>query len=239
MEILSEHENGLSLVDLSTRVEMNKTTVYRLLTTLIEKEYVEQNEETKHYFLSNKILDLARISMRKGDLRDVVRRHAKTLVDEMNLTVYLAKMDAKQLMVLDVICREELIGSYFPGKQLPLHATAAGRIMLANMPMNECNAEIQSCAFPSYTPYSITNRKALEDSVRYTRLQGYSVEQQDYVNGVSAVAVPLYDHSRNVIATLGACEYAVRFDNRRKSEMILTLLACAERISDELGYHSV
>ena len=59
MELLSKDPQGMGLVEISNQAGMNKTTVYRLLTSLMEKEYVEQDEKSGKYSLGLKILSVA------------------------------------------------------------------------------------------------------------------------------------------------------------------------------------
>ena len=91
MELLSKDPQGMGLVEISNQAGMNKTTVYRLLTSLMEKEYVEQDEKSGKYSLGLKILSVASALYEKMDIRAVVRKHAQELLNGFPGTLLVTK----------------------------------------------------------------------------------------------------------------------------------------------------
>ena len=80
LEVLSNEPEGLGLLEISSRVDMHKTTVYRLLTSLMEKNFVEQDEQTGRYSMGLKILSLANAFYEKVDIRIIIRKYISGLL---------------------------------------------------------------------------------------------------------------------------------------------------------------
>ena len=203
---------------------MNKTTVYRLLTSLMEKEYVEQDEKSGKYSLGLKILSVASALYEKMDIRAVVRKHAQELLNGFPGTLLVTKEINGEFFLADVLPLDERnVLSLRVGGVLK-EGTLIQRTFQANKALWQPGRSILSV--PEDPEVRRENKQIL--------IQGYAESQAD-IGEVAAVAAPVFDFSRNV-AYVVSIHASVLREKRVQSEWILTLLKFANALSNDLGY---
>jgi DNA-binding IclR family transcriptional regulator len=128
-------EQGLGPSAIGQQVGLDKATVTRLLRTLVEAGYVTQDEATRRYRLTGKILWLAHRATVRLDLRTVARPHLTALRDELGETVHLGVMEDLGVVYVDKLEADnsiQLVSAV--GQTMPLHSTSLGKAMLAALP---------------------------------------------------------------------------------------------------------
>ena len=126
----------LPLTDLSRRLELNKSTVHRLLTSLMYLGYVKQDTETGKYSLSFKILSLSNRLLEKMDILDTVRPILRQISSKTGETVHFVQIDGTDAVY---ICKEEstlnsvrMVSKV--GNRIPLYCSGVGKAIMADLP---------------------------------------------------------------------------------------------------------
>ncbi len=220
LEELSKEPEGLGLLELSGRVEMHKTTVYRLLTSLLEKDFVEQDHITGHYSLGLKILSLASAFYQKLDIRAVIRGQIGELPRKLEGFFLITKRTGRDYVVIDCI-PHGVEAELKPGQTVP--AEEAAKIFCANTPMWQ-REERERRKDADYMKQELQN----------ISLQGYAYEEEGKM-GIPCVAVPIFDFSTNIVCAVSLYSEVLR-DRREQAELILWLMETADRISAQLGF---
>lgn len=226
MEVLSKEPEGMGLIEISSQVGMNKTTVYRLLTSLMEKEFVEQNEKSGKYSLGMKILSIASALYQKLDIRAIVRKHVQELAEGFEGTILVTREMNGEYMVADCICMGDRPPVYIGEGEFLTSGQAVQKAFLANVALwqpgwNKISAPEQENPF-------------LKQQLKQTVIQGYAEAMED-LGGFPAVAAPVFNFSRNV-AYVVSLHSAILKKRKVQSEWILVLLELAGRISSDLGF---
>lgn len=224
MELLSKEPQGMGLVEISNQAGMNKTTVYRLLTSLMEKEYVEQDEKSGKYSLGLKILSIASALYEKLDIRAMVRKHAQELLHGFPGTLLVTKEIDEEYFLADVLQLGE-------EEKLPLYAGAAlneGTLIQRTFQANKALWQ------PGRAVLSVPENPEVRRENKQILIQGYAESRED-IGKTAAVAAPVFDFSRN-IAYVVSIHASVLKEKRAQSEWILTLLKFANALSNDLGY---
>ena len=174
----SEHELGPSAI--AQRVRLDKATVTRLLRTLVEGGYVAQDEASRRYRLTGRILWLAHGVAVRLDLRSVARPHLTALRDELGETVHLGVMEDLRVVYVDKLEADnsiQLVSAI--GQTMPLHSTSLGKAMLAALPDAEREAIYARMDFLPRTDRTIRDLPTFRRAIRDTQRLGYSTDDRE------------------------------------------------------------
>lgn len=173
-------EHGLGPSAIGQRVALDKATVMRLLRTLVEAGYVTQDEKTRRYRLTGKILWLAHCVTARLDLRSVARPHLTALRDELGETVHLGVMEDLRVVYVDKLEAEnsiQLVSAI--GQAMPLHSTSLGKAMLAALPDEEREGKYVRMDFLPRTDRTIPDLATFREEIRRTQRRGYSTDDRE------------------------------------------------------------
>jgi DNA-binding IclR family transcriptional regulator len=173
-------EDGLGPSALGQQVDLDKATVTRLLRTLVEAGYVAQDETTRRYRLTGKVLWLAHRATVRLDLRSVARPYLTALRDELGETVHLGVMDDLRIVYVDKLEADnsiQLVSAI--GQTMPLHSTSLGKAMLAALPDEEREGKYARMDLAPRTERTILDLAAFRDEIRRTQLRGYSTDDRE------------------------------------------------------------
>jgi DNA-binding IclR family transcriptional regulator len=157
------------------------------------------------------------------------------LRDALGHTITLAKVTAGIANMVDAIEGSGVINiGVRIGRDLPLHANAGGKLVLAFGPP-EAQQSIDSLTLDRYTGHTITDMATLKAEIETVRRQGWASAPEEFVIGINAVSAPIYDNEGNLRATLGLVN-SIQFLGRHPAvEQIEALLAAAAEISGHLA----
>lgn len=237
MDVLAT--NGpLCLTDLSGRVDLHPSTVHRHLTTLAEYGYVYQSPATREYSLGVHLLELGGSVHLAADLRARARRHIADLAHAARETVNLVIRDAHQGMILDRIDSDQTLKFSMPiGARVPLHATAAGKALLAHIPAEDAESVIAE-GLPRLTPNTIVDRAELLRELESVRARGYAVDNEEHEIGVRCIAAPIWDSSGRLIASVSVSAPIARVTSQRVARLAELVRRTALSISCAIGYNA-
>jgi len=231
LDAISQYEDPVSLKMLSADSGLHPSTAFRILSALMEAGFVDK-DTAGHYMLGNKLVRLASKVRRGVDLRELALDIMQTLRDEIretvNLTVregdevvYIERVTAKRMMRV-----EQLIGS-----RAPLHVTAVGKLMLADLGEHFIHAYASRTGLKSYTPHTITTEPDLINIAQQVHSQGFAYDNEEAEEGVGCIGVLIYDSSKNVVAGLSISAPI----ERRKEEWVKLVKDAGKKISERLG----
>jgi DNA-binding IclR family transcriptional regulator len=173
-------EQGLGPSAIGQHVGLDRATVTRLLRTLVVSGYVSQDEATRRYRLSGKILWLAHRVTLRLDLRSVARPHLTALRDEVGETVHLGVFDDLRVVYVDKLEGAnsiQLVSAV--GQTMPLHSTALGKAMLAVLPDEEREAIYGRLDFSPRTDRTICDVDTFREAIRRAQHCGYSTDDRE------------------------------------------------------------
>ena len=101
------------------------------------------------------------------------------------------------------------------GSHVPIHCTASGKILLAAMKPAERRRIVDAVGLPAYTPHTITSRAEFDAELSRIAQQGYSLDREEFLLGMAAIAVPVMGLDGDVIAAVACHAPSVRFNVER------------------------
>lgn len=238
IETLSEYKTGVGVTTLSKELKLHKSTVHRLLTTLMLRKYVEQDPETSKYKLGMRLFEIGNAVLSKLDIRQHASPYLRQLWKQTGETVQLSIVDQYKVLYIDVLESLEKVGvKSNVGERAPLHCSAAGKIWLANLPDNRLNEVFKLIKFEPYTPYTIDNIEKLKSSVQMAKDLGYAIDNQEFSTDLVSVSAAIKNYRSRVIACVSITAPALRINDEKIKEMGNNVKAIAEKISQSMGFN--
>jgi DNA-binding IclR family transcriptional regulator len=227
----------LGVVDVARYLDLPKGTVHGILSTLQDVGFVEQERVTAKYQLGASLLHLGNSYLDANELRTRAINWADSLASRSREAVQIGTLhDAKVLIVHHVFRPDDSIQSLEVGAFLPLHATALGKVLLANDAEKESIE--QESTLEAYTDRTLVDPKKFRAELGRVVKQGWAGEISELVDGEAAIAAPIRD-DRNVtvgaISIRGAVERLCQNDFVITPQMVSFVRDAARAVSRDLG----
>jgi DNA-binding IclR family transcriptional regulator len=236
IDALAGNEGSHGITELSAKLRLAKSTVYRLLQTLAARGYAVQDTASGRYQLGLKFLELGATVSDRLSILTVARPHLQRLMEAANETVQLGVLEGHEAVYADKIECARTIRMYSRvGRRSPLHCTSLGKVLLAYLPERALRAVLPS-RLARYTARTITSMAVLRAALDVVRANGYAVDDEEFEDGLRCLAAPVRDHAGAVVASLGIAGPAARFGPARLPELIGLVRAAADAVSADLGY---
>lgn len=196
-----------TLAQLAQRTGLPKTSLMRMLGTLEQSAYVTRMPGEIGYVPGPRAHNLATSVLRTPHFlracRGVLGKLVGIIGESCNLTAlagdavhYLARVESSDALRLQL--HLEI------GVHVPLHCTASGKLFLANTPRHYLRQILDRIELTAMTPKTITHRKTLETELERIRLQNIGIDDEEFVRGMVAIAVPVFHNQDTIIAAI-AC----------------------------------
>ncbi len=231
LEALSAADGEVSITSLAARTTLHVSTVHRLLATLLRRGYVRQNPDTSRYYAGAKLATLGDGRSRFGELRLRARPILRAITEATRETANLVVLDDVTAVYIETVPSPQVVRLFTAvGNRVPLHATGAGKALLASLPVSRRDALLERLELRAYTPRTIVERPAMRRALEEIRQRGYAIDDEEYDEGVRCVAVALGP----VGAPVGALSISAP-SNRLGRQRCAELAPLLARSAAELG----
>ena len=237
MATFTPSDRDLGVSELAGRLGLAKSTVHRLLTTLLHEHFIERDGTTGRYRLGLKLYELGTIVADHLDIHEVVEAPIEELRDRTGETVHVAILDGTSVVY---IARRD---SPHPlsmlrrvGHRNDAHCTSTGKVLLAALSPDERDTLLDGYAFPAHTERTITDRAVLEAELVRVRERGFGENAGESELGAHSIAAPIRDASGRVVAAISVAGLALRFTPETTRRITMETLRSAEAISARLGW---
>jgi IclR family transcriptional regulator, pca regulon regulatory protein len=227
-----------SLIELSRQVGLGMPTTLRLIRTLEEAGYVRQDAATKRYRLSWKMLQLQDVTTSLLDYADLARPHLQDLSATLGEATGMAVLDGTEVRHAIRVSSNRIISANIPpGALFPPHATAMGKVLLAELDPDVVRELARREPFEQFTSTTVTDPDRLLQQLARVGRQGYAVSDAEWEPGLRSLAAPVRTRDGRVAAAV--CALSVRSGMTTRTmerDYLPALLRTAAAISNELGY---
>jgi len=242
MQILrcfSNEEPELRFTELADRVELHRSTLYRLLEAMRGYGLIEIDKETGKYRLGLKLFELGAIAVGRLEIGKCAIPVLEKLVEQTGETAHLCVLDGSDVVyVAKVECKQPLRIPSGVGRRNPAYCTGVGKAILAFLPEDELESYLAKTEMRAFTRKTITSPAELKRQLRLTRARGYSVDDQEIDDGIRCVGAPVRDHRGVVVAAISIAGPSIRITKERVPELASYVVEAANNISEQLGYSS-
>jgi IclR family transcriptional regulator, KDG regulon repressor len=230
---LSETELGIS--ELSARLGLAKSTVFRLMKTLSESHLVQKNGETQKYQLGIGAFELGFIVYHSMELRRISLPLLEKLVESVRKVIRLGVYDHGGIVYL---CKRipDLNHATISniGDRVPSHSTAIGKLLLAYQDDEEIKRVIEE-GLMSFTDKTITNEEQLRMQLKEIRQVGYAITNEELRKGICSVAVPVFNDMGKVIAGISVTGTKAHFYPNQIQQYLKEMRMYSRLITERLG----
>ena len=236
LELFDEDHPEWSTTEVARRLGLPIPTVHRILAALRRHGYVSQHEETKRFRLGVAALQLGDRARAVVDLRSVALPSLRRLAleaDETALLTVLTPGHDRGMCLERVETAQPLRLSVTPGRQLPLHAGASQKVLLAFLPEEEVERVIDA-GLEHLCHATITDPRQLREEQARIRRRGWASSYEETNLGVWGVAVPVLS-ARGVVCAVGIAGPSPRLTPDRVRDDVGRVHAAATRIAGALG----
>jgi len=237
LELFSLEKPEWGVTEISKALNIYKSNVHNVLTTLAEKGFVIKESKTDKYKLGIKFFELGSIVIKNMDLRKIAHLYIEELSKEFNETVHLGVLDKGRVVSIEREESDKSLCSHIEiGKRTPLHCTAVGKAIMAYLSEDEINLIIKEKGLEKFTENTITTKKELENEFKKIREQGYAVDNMEHEEGVRCVAGPIRDYTGKVIASMSISGPAFRVNESNIPNIVKKVKEYCDCISKEMGH---
>jgi DNA-binding IclR family transcriptional regulator len=203
LEHLAQSRRGVTLSQLTSRLQLPRSTSHALLLTYQRCGYVQRDKETGRYRLGSRLHTLANMALAGHTLRSHCSSLLHRLMQETGATVHLAVMEQGEVILID---RVEPNGTArlatWVGKRMGLHCTALGKAILAHLPPGVFDDLIQRQGLIRYNENTIATVRKLRAACEQIRQLGYAVDDEEEEIGVRCIGAPIYNGNSEVVAAI-------------------------------------
>lgn len=236
LECFSFNDRTLSLADISQRTGFPRSTAHRLMASLREVGFLDQDRERDRYRLGLKLFELGSIALSNLDLL----REARPIVESLHRiggqSVHLAVFDGVRAVVIHRVDKNPEPPSGSLIENAPAHCTSVGKAILAHQ-SDEIVDRLIASGLQRFTETTITDGKALKKELLAIRSRGYSIDEGEHQPGVRCIGAPVRSENGHVFAGISLSGPAWEIPQANIEELSKVVIHHANAISNRLGYH--
>ena len=237
VEALSSNRTGIGVTELSKALNLHKSTVHRLLTTLMVRKYVEQDSESGKYRLSVKLFELGNAVLSKLNMRAHALPFLRELRERCRETVQLSIIDQNEVLFIDVLESPEKIGVKAQiGERAPLYCTSSGKVWLAGLPDERLYEVMRGIEFKPRTPSTVASFEALKEQLSQIKDSGVARDMGEFDEDLRGVGAAIKNYRGRVIACISIAVPASRFNEASFQDLTKAVKETADKISYSVGY---
>ncbi|MGH4028834.1 IclR family transcriptional regulator [Actinomycetota bacterium Odt1-20B] len=240
LELFLESEGALSAPDITRRLQLPRTTVHELVTTLAARNYLAQlPDQPGRYRLGVRAYQLGSRYGEQLDLAAEGREVAREVAETCDETVHVAILEGLDVIYIAKVDSTHAVRMVSAaGRRLPAHCTSVGKMLLAALPADKLDLRIEEEGgeLVGMTHNSITDPDALRSALAVIRERGIATEHRESNPDVSCVAAPVRDASGRVVAALSVSVPMIRWTEEREAELAGLAAKGAADLSARLGH---
>lgn len=238
LDCFTSREPEKSLAAISRETGYNKSTVFRILVTMEELDWIRAVPDKGLYCLDVGLFELGSRAVNGLDFYMISRQYMDELAKKTNLTTHLVIHDNGEVLYLN---KMEIPGSVMStpsniGLRVPMHCTAVGKTLLAYMTRDRVEEVLKEKGLPAITNNTITSREKLFQELDKIYEQEHAIDHEELQLGVKCVAAPVRDHTGNVVAAISASGLSTNMSDENMVLVVDEVKKAAEGISYNLGY---
>lgn len=234
---MTEYPTGLTAKEIGDKLGYAPSSTFQLIKNLAERDYLLINEK-KIYSLGPKLIHLGACTSEYLNINQIAKPILKKIVEKVNETIFLAIMSDKEVVYIDrVDSFRSMWTNVRIGSRKPLHCTALGKAFLTFSNYEKSKEIINQINLVPHTKNTITDKDMLIEELDKFKSLGYTVDDEELVEGMLCISVPIYDYKKDVVAALSVSGPKERI--LQNEEIIInSLLSASNEISMKIGFNN-
>ena len=225
-------DGGVTLTDLSEALALPKATVHRIVAALERQGMLLREPGGKRYSMGHRFIAVATDALAHSASRGARHAILQSLVDDIGETCNITMMDGANVLYVDRVEAQWPLRLHLqPGSRVPLHCTASGKLFLSHLRAAARKRLITALPLERHTPNTITERPELERALQRIRQSKVGTDNEEFLAGLVAVAVPIIGPGKSVSAAIAVHGPTARLSLDLALSHVPKLQAAAERLA--------
>jgi len=231
LELLAQSKEPMGISDISGKLDLNKSTVFNILHTLMNLNVLEIQPDVKFVF-GTRFYILGSMAGKRSKLIQTAHPYLERINEKTKLSAFLGLRSDRQVILIDKVDSAYGIKlSSEIGMQMPILAGAGIKAMLSQLSDEEIDEILARTELKRYTPYSIIDKAVYKEEILEVRKQGIAYDREEYIEGMVAFAIPIKANSRDLQAAI----WAVGLTRHVPEAYIPELTELLKGISEEIN----
>ena len=237
LNLFRNTRNSMGISEMAEALNLAKTTVHGLVSTLEKNGFLHRDSTTRKYRLGFALYELGSIQVSHIEINQHAAIPLQNLANKIDRICRIGIWDRNSIIVTMTIQPQghESTQRQF-GPRLPGYCTALGKAILANMPPTDLQAYLDATELVAYTPKTIVDRQKLEKDLLKSKERGYSISREEVLPHQIGLGAPVLASGSQMAGAISA-----RLDPEEQgTELMMTaadlLMRTARQISLEMGY---
>jgi DNA-binding IclR family transcriptional regulator len=237
---LLDQKQGISLKDLAEQASLPKATACRILDTLGNLGYAEQDADTRRFMLGSKFLTFVKSTGAGAEIIALAIPYMERLSKSYGETINLARLTDGQIIYVRVLeSKHSFRISNEIGDRGSVHSTAIGKAIAAFLPEPMLKEILLNNTYTPFTRKTITDEASLRKHLALVKEQGYSLDDGEGHEGVLCIGAPIFNKDHIPFAAMSIAMPKVRTNKKRLANMIRDLPKVTIQLSLDLGVTNI
>lgn len=238
MEALCAAREGLPIHMLSEQTGLHKSTVHRLLSSMVSHGYVYKDEYTGKYRMTTKLYALSGQVVEHLDLVQIARYPMEELCHAVHETVHLVIPEGTDIVYVHKVEAEQGAIRMFSriGMRRPMYCTGVGKAMMACMTDEQVDRIWEASDIQPYTSHTIMTREHLQGVLNAIRQRDCAFDNEENELGVRCIAAAIRDYTGNVCGALSISAPIIRMSDSYLLQLKRPLLETRDLIAHKMGW---
>ena len=244
LKVFESASGGLTAAQIAARLNLNRSTVHRLLSVLeaeglVARDITYQGEpRNSAYRLGPTLVSLGGLALRQINLRAIALPHLRALAQKSNETVDLEILVGHDVMIIEEVPAEHMlrvgVGDNI-GWRYPAHATSTGKLLLAGLSESELKATLPN-KLAALTPFTVTDKQVLHEQLDEARRLGWASSWEELEIGLVAIGAAITGRDGETIAAVSISGPTARIDRSQIKNLAIMVMDTTRRITRDLGF---
>ncbi|MDN4609169.1 IclR family transcriptional regulator [Sporosarcina highlanderae] len=236
LDYLSTKRSGASLSELSKELNIPKTTAFRILETLTQRDYIEFENATEKYSIGLTAITMSMNALSNMNIVEVTIPYLKELASKTEETTFLGVYNEGQIIYLykKEGTRSILMNSQL-GSRRDVHSTGLGKAILSGFPQHQVTNILEEYGMRKMTENTITDPIDYISELDKVRINGYAMDNEEFEKGLGCYAAPIYNYEGKAVAAIcvsGPIERIIQ----NKEVLVTELKEAVDQISRRMGF---
>lgn len=239
LEMLAASDTELGVRDLARELGIAKSIVQRLLNTLVDRAFIEQEPQSRKYRIGSKSFEIGAGFTRSGSLAEICLPELEKMAKAHQLNCYLGILrDSEALYLATIQGSGPIAIQVSPGDRIALHTTALGKALLLDMSDAEIRNLLTASRLTRRTASTKVSVPALIAEIRKAEKHGYTLSLGENIIGIYSFGAPIRDKTGRIVAAISGALPQAMMQRKALPQLGEAVAAIAERISQRLGASS-
>lgn len=236
LELLVKEGKGLGVSEIARRLDLNKSTVHRILGGITSRGYLEKTEDGI-YSIGIQFVELASRRLNNVELATEARVYLTELTNIMGQSSHIAILDGCDAVYIDKVEVTKNLRLYSQiGKRIPAYCSALGKSLLIDKNDDDILKILSECNFEKLTDKTLAAPQDVLEEIRSARKTGWAIDDEEHDEGIRCISSPVYDYRGKIVAAISTAGPSSIVSRERDEEISSLVKKYAFSISKRLGY---